>query len=345
MASERLRVAVPPEVATMSPRSGHGRVWTHVLAGLRERVALEERSGGRRRWRRRRDVWLADGHRPLPDGIDAPLVVQVHEASWRDPELRALLDPAFAEALDANVTAAVERANIVITAAASAKRELERAYGLDPERIVIAPHGVDLEVFHPGLAPPADMRGRPYVLFVGVLHPRKGLPALREAMAALIAGGLEHALVVVGGPAGDRADPGGLAADALAELPGAPGRLVHREGGGDGELAGLMAGASALCLPSLHEGFGLPALEAMACGTPVVVSDRGSLPELVADAGLVVAPEARAVEAALRRVLTDGSLASDLAARGRARAQAFPWSRSVDGWLAALRRAASLPHA
>ena len=84
----------------------------------------------------------------------------------------------------------------------------------------------------------------------------------------------------------------------------------------DAELAGLMAGAAAFCLPSLYEGFGLTALEALACGAPAVVSDRGSLPEVVGDAALVVTPEAGAVAEALRTVLGDPATRR-AAARGR----------------------------
>ena len=77
----------------------------------------------------------------------------------------------------------------------------------------------------------------------------------------------------------------------------------------DAELAALMAGAAAFCLPSLYEGFGLTALEAMACGAPVVVSDRGALPEVVGDAGVIVAPSADGVRSALARILRDPELA------------------------------------
>ena len=103
----------------------------------------------------------------------------------------------------------------------------------------------------------------------------------------------------------------------------------------------MLAGADAFCLPSLSEGFGLPALEAMACGAPVVAAARGALPEVVADAGLLVEPTAGALAAALDRVLTDPALARDLRGRARRRALELPWSRTADGWLAALEQAAT----
>jgi glycosyltransferase involved in cell wall biosynthesis len=100
-----------------------------------------------------------------------------------------------------------------------------------------------------------------------------------------------------------------------------------------------MAEADAFCLPSFFEGFGLPALEAMACGVPVVVSDRGALPEVVGEAGLVVAPEPAPIQDALRRVLSDRCLAQKLGAAGLRRASGFSWRRTAEGWLAALQRA------
>ncbi|HEX6388309.1 MAG TPA: glycosyltransferase, partial [Solirubrobacteraceae bacterium] len=107
----------------------------------------------------------------------------------------------------------------------------------------------------------------------------------------------------------------------------------------DAELADLMRGAAAFCLPSLAEGYGLPALEALACGTPAIVSNRGALPEVVGDAALVVEPEVDAVTDALRRVLGDADVAARLRAKGPARARTLSWEGTADGWMAAIERA------
>jgi glycosyltransferase involved in cell wall biosynthesis len=104
---------------------------------------------------------------------------------------------------------------------------------------------------------------------------------------------------------------------------------------GDEALADLMAGADAFVLPSHWEGFGLTALEAMGCGAPVIVSDRGALPEVVGDGGLVSEPTAAGLREALRRVLGDPDFAAQLSRRGRERAAAFTWERTARGWLAA----------
>jgi glycosyltransferase involved in cell wall biosynthesis len=147
--------------------------------------------------------------------------------------------------------------------------------------------------------------------------------------------------VLVAGPAADRADSGDLERAAVAPLAGIDAPVVNLAGVGDAEVARLMAGAAAFCLPSLMEGFGMAVAEAMACGAPVVVSDRGALPEVVGDAGLVTEPGAAAVEAALHRVLTDAELAADLRRRSVARAAAFSWDATARGVLASLERAVS----
>ena len=111
----------------------------------------------------------------------------------------------------------------------------------------------------------------------------------------------------------------------------------------DDELAALMAGAAAFALPSLMEGFGLTPLEAMACGTPVVVSDRGSLPEVVGDAGVVVPPDGASVAEALAPLLDDPDAAAALGEAGRVRSLEYPWSRTAAGWADVLTSAAGAP--
>jgi glycosyltransferase involved in cell wall biosynthesis len=355
----RLRVAVPVELTRLSPRSGHGRMWANILSGLRAHVELLVHEGGegparRVPWRRRSrpEVWLISGHADPPAAAvrsGAPIVAQVHEASWEDPELAGFLDPRMRAVMRDQTAAAVAAAAQLITPSVSSRRQVLDLYGLPEHTVHAVPHGVDAVVFRPGLAGGGALvaatlprrQPRPYVLFVGVVHPRKNLGALREAMRALAGEGYEHALAIVGGRAADRDDPDDLIAAAGAELTGAPGRIAFIPDASDDDLAALMAGADAFCLPSYGEGFGIPALEAMACGAPVVVSDRGALPEVVGEAGLVVTPTAAAVHDALVTLLADRGRARALALAGRDRALTFSWERAVDGWLSVLRNAAS----
>jgi glycosyltransferase involved in cell wall biosynthesis len=322
---------VAPGLRELAGGSGHGNVWRNVIAQLRE---LE---GVRLVHRGRADVWLADGHDWPPPG--RPLVVQVHETSWRERELRRFLDPAFVQGIEIRTAAAFAEADQVIVPSRASLEQVVATFGLPSERVHAVAHGVEHGLFKPALDGGRELVGAPYVLFVGVLHPRKNLAALRDAIAELASNGLPHVLAIVGTPPHDtRADR--FEREALAELPDHPGRVVHLQDLDQRALAALMAGADAFCLPSHFEGFGLPVLEAMACGAPVVVSDRGALPEVVGEAGIVVAPEPRAIARALGRVLSDPDRWTQMHEASLRRAAEFSWRRTAEGWLEALSAAA-----
>jgi MMP alpha-(1->4)-mannosyltransferase len=297
MSRLRVSVSAPPAAA----RTGHGRVWDRGVSELGELVRVVSR---------RPDVWLADGHGELPD-TDRPIVAVVHEAPWEDERTLPYLHPDFAAAMRARLEAVRERAARIIVPSQAGRAQLALP------NVDVVPYGVDAELFRPG-----GERGS-HVLFAGTAHPRKNLAALRAAMPA------DRELRVVLSLAADRPDAHELYAEA-ARPP-----VVVVEAPTDADLARELAAAAVFCLPSFSEGFGLPALEAMACGTPVVVGDGGALPEVVGDAGIVCAPEPAAIADGLARALADPSLGE----RGRARALQFPWSRTAAGWLASLRRA------
>jgi glycosyltransferase involved in cell wall biosynthesis len=339
--SRRLRVGVTALTSIYPRDSGVGNMWHHVLQELGSRYdlrALEPGSVRARLWRPR--VWTHDGHQGAL-AVREPVVAQLHEAAWTDAETRAVLDPEFIAMYEEQSRAGARAATRIVTPSTSSRDQIVAAYGVDAARVVVAPHGVDHATFHPGapggaavLARVGADAGRPYVLFVSQLHPRKNLGALRTAMARLTAAGFPHQLVIVGRPAMDR--PAAETAELTGDLPGTTGRVVHLEGIDDADLAAVMAGAAAFCLPSFMEGFGLTALEAMACATPVVVSDRGALPEVVGDAGMVVEPTADALEAALAGLLEDEARADTIARAGLARSRAFTWEATARHWARAV---------
>lgn len=342
----RLRVAHPPSLRRYSTASGVGKVWRQVLDGLGPLVELRELDPAARHRRFRPDVWISDGHEgPLP--VRPPVVCELHEAAWHLPETRASLDPSFLARFERSSADAAGRAARIVTLSQASRRQIVECYGRRPDHVTVISPGVDRNLFHPGAARPdaplgpGDAEpGRPYVLFVSQLHPRKNLPVLRAAVAQLLDAGFVHRLVVVGGPPVDRAGEGVVEA-LTADVEGHPGSVLGLRDLADADLARVVAGAAVFCLPSLMEGFGLTVLEAMAAGVPVVVSDRGALPEVVADAGLVVPPDAQHLREALATVLADGAVARDLGRRARRRSADFDTSVVGPKWLDLLKTASA----
>jgi glycosyltransferase involved in cell wall biosynthesis len=174
----------------------------------------------------------------------------------------------------------------------------------------------------------------PYILYVGSLEKRKNLPRLLQAYARLRQDLPGWKLVIVGA----RKWKSAPIFDTLSRLGLEP--YVHFTGFvEEDDLPALYNGADLFCFPSLYEGFGLPVLEAMACGTPVVTSSTSSLPEVAGEAALLVDPyDVEAIAAAMRRVLSDPELAQDLRARGLARAAQFTWERTARETIAVYER-------
>jgi glycosyltransferase involved in cell wall biosynthesis len=218
---------------------------------------------------------------------------------------------------------------IVVADSEATRRQIIAAYGLAPDRLRVIPGGYDQSRFHcDGPAEPPS--GLPYVLYVGNILPHKNLARLVEAFS-LVCRCVPARLVVAG--AGRRSHAAALAG------------LASRLGVGvewkryvpSGALPELYRGAQVVVLPSLAEGFGLTALEAMASGTPVVASNTSALPEVVGDAGLLVNPyDSAAIADALVRLLSDEDLRTELSVRGLAQAARFTWERTARAILAAL---------
>lgn len=207
--------------------------------------------------------------------------------------------------------------------------------GADPARVVAVPLGVT--------APPSrdaargrELAGGPsYLLALGTIEPRKNLPTLVAAFDELAAD-LPDLRLVVAGPDGWGVE----AYDAAVRAAHHRGRIVRLGFVPETDRGDLLAGASAVAVPSHYEGFGLTAVEAMLAGSPVVASDAGSHVEVIGDAGILVAPTDRAaLVEALHAVLTDRARAADLVRRGSARAQRFTWAATAAGIVDLWRRA------
>ena len=232
-----------------------------------------------------------------------------------------------------------DRAAAIITDSEHARRTILSRLGLGPERVTAIPLSVAPEFrpvpFTEELSRRYGVR-RPYVLYVGNFLPHKNLDRLVQAFARL-AGHVrrDHALVLAGDNAGRRAS-----ILRKARRLGIEQQLVVTGVVDEADLPALYAGCDVFVMPSLDEGFGLPALEAMACGAPVIASDRASLPEVVGKAGLLVDPlDTVAIGAALASVLSDRALREDLCRRSLARAEAFRGDGAVQRVLAIVRAA------
>jgi glycosyltransferase involved in cell wall biosynthesis len=172
-----------------------------------------------------------------------------------------------------------------------------------------------------------------YILYVGRLQPRKNIVRLMDAFDAMVARqpGLPHQLVIAGGK-------GWLHEQILARAGrGAGDRIMLLDYVPDDELPALIAGAEVFALPSLYEGFGLPVLEAMACGTPVLTSDISSLPEVAGEAAVLVNPyDVNAISRGLEELVTNDTLRDSLSKRGIEQAQFFSWAHTAERVLQAL---------
>ena len=330
----RYSVYVPRDYAGEElERPGFELCRVEFRGGEKVRRALFTQTGFHRRAR-------ADGvdllHGPgylLPQGWRGPAVATVYD-------LLALTHPHLCAAPNALyyrlfLPRTIRRATAVIVPSEAVKREIVERLGVPEGKLHVAPLGVG-EEFSGSLPEEAGRRARgrygirgPYLLCVGNVEPKKNLAATVEAFAlAKELGGLPHQLVLAGGKSW-RADEVERAIGVLA-----PDVVVRTGYVAPEDLPALYAGAEALLFWSLVEGFGLPALEAMACGTPVICSDRGALPEVVGEAAAIVpiGEPGRLAEAILG-LLQDQARRKALVEEGRRRASRFTWRSHAEAVL------------
>lgn len=290
------------------------------------------------------DVFHFPSHTDAPFGASRGLVLTVHDLIL---EVHASLYTR-GRSVPFRLARARERFSTVRAAALVAdsevtRQDLVRLWGCDPDRVRVAHLGL-----HPRFAPEAAGAAgalcrrlgleRPFVLYLGGIDARKNVPGLLRACARLAAGGVAPDLVLAGRVREAKEFP---ALASLARELGVESRLRYPGFVAEEDLPALLAAAEVFVFPSLYEGFGFPPLEAMACGTPVVSSDGGSLAEVLGDGALVVpAGDEGALAEALRRALGDVALRASLRERGRRQAARFTWERTAEATVAAYRVAA-----
>jgi glycosyltransferase involved in cell wall biosynthesis len=273
-----------------------------------------------------------------------PTVVTVHDLAFR------LLPETAPQAVGwwrRAVERAIGRAAVVLVPSEATRRDLLGLYGADPDRVQTVPLGVDRSVYSP--ADPGridDVRrryalGGPYLVVLG-RHQRKNLDGLLRAFAA-VPDDVRPRLVVTGAPPWTP-DGSDHDAPALAAIPAHVRAQVSLIGYvTPADAAALLSGSLGLAYPTRYEGFGFPALEAMACGTPVLTSNVSALPELVGDDAVLVDPsDDTSIAEGLVRLITDEALRERLRTAGLTRAARFDWDQTARATAAALERAAAV---
>ncbi len=264
------------------------------------------------------------------------VVVTVHDLAFRDfPET---VSPGFRRVYEVLVPAAMKRADRIITVSEAERARMLGHFPDAADRLVaVANGGLPRHRPVPSSADPAPPAG-PFLLYVGSLNPRKNVAGVIAACRSLLAARPDLRAVFVGDPAGIYQ---------AVDLGPADERMVFAGKLGDAALEAHYEAASVLLFPSFHEASGLPPVEAMAHGCPVVVSEIAALRERCGDAALYCDPhDVTTMVAQVSRVLDEPDLAADLAARGRERAAAFTWSSCLAATLDVLEAAAAeqAPH-
>ncbi|MCC2672395.1 MAG: mshA 6 [Armatimonadetes bacterium] len=292
-------------------------------------------------WRDRLDAMYAFGH-CLPGGCRGKVVLTVHDTAFDDypdcyPEGVAV------RAHDSVVHTCRQAARIAVPSQAT-RHNLETTYSYPADRIDVLLEGAR-PVFQPGAPGSLPQRvldagiTEPFLLSVGRIDRRKNVARVIEAYRMLVEQGVPCGGLVIAGP-----DDHG-SAEVRERLAGGkvPGECVVFTGYvEEAELVALYRTAAAVVYPSFAEGFGLPVLEAMACGAPVITSNVSSLPEVAGDAGLLVDPsDLGEIAGAMRRLLTDPDLRGTLAGAGLRRASEFSWRQSAERLTDCFRRTAT----
>lgn len=267
----------------------------------------------------------------VPPGVRGKTVVTVHDMVYK----------AFPETvrgrtrfmLDMGLKKSLKRADIVVTDSEFSRSEILRYFPWCGDKLRVVPCGVDTDRFHPcddkrkiaRVKASLGIEGD-YFLYLGTIEPRKNLERLIRAYSTVCKKiGDPPKLVLAGGK--------GWLYDGIfsrVKALGLENQVIFTKYVPAGDMNALMCGAAAFVFPSLYEGFGMPPLEAMACGVPVLVSDVASLPEVTGDCAVIVDPyDVKSIACGLYRLYTDKALRDDLSRRGLERAKKFTWEKSA----------------
>ena len=283
--------------------------------------------GRRLKWPRGGTVFHSP-HYTLPVGLQDRSVVTIHDIiHLKLPQYFSLPQRAYARAM---ISHAVKDARFVLTVSECTRQDVLRSFRVGEDKVLSVPLGVSdrfrvLSTKETDRFKASKGLTHPYLLFVGNAKPHKGIPTLILAFQQLAPLFRDLDLVIAGGYASENPY-----VRSILQGSGLTGRVRELGHCTEDELVGAYNGAEVLVMPSLYEGFGLPVLEAMACGTCVVASDAGSLPEIAGDAALIVrAGDADVLADALKSVLLDSGLRRTLIQRGTTRTKHFSWKETA----------------
>jgi glycosyltransferase involved in cell wall biosynthesis len=319
---------VKPDNVTLMARRENLRIVQATLASRVLRIAWEQTFLPLLARRYRLDV-LHSPHYTMPFLRPCPTVVTFHDMTFfLYPHMHRFYKKIFFQAA---IRLSAKRADAIIADSESTRQDILRVLRSDDKIVTVVPLGVSdafrqhhdqtgsermLQKYH---LPPR------FILSVGVLEPRKNLLTLLHAFKSLAERGIEHSLVIVGqrGWMNDKVFE--VAKDLTLSS-----RVIFTGYVPERDLPFLFSSAEVFVYPSTYEGFGLPVLEALACGIPVITSNVSSMPEIVGDAGILVNPlDEVELADAMQRVLTDRVLHAKLARDGRARSKMFSWERTA----------------
>lgn len=266
-------------------------------------------------WANRANVFFSPGYNS-PLGWPGRFIFTLHDLNHlRVPDNSNALKRAYYQAV---IKPACHRAAVVLTVSEYSRAEIATWAGLDPDRIVNVGNGVGVPFRATG---PHHEPGFPYLLYVGSRKSHKNLPRLLHAYS--LSGVGQKIRLILSGPSDS------MTARLVNDLH-LTGSVNFLEMDSSAFLSQVYRGATAFLFPSLYEGFGLPPLEAMACGVPVLTSNVCSLPEVVGNAALLVNPmDVEDIASGIRRIVTDSNLRKTLRTRGLHRAQQFSWEETA----------------